>query len=52
MPTAAPTGAPAENVANARDRVREGGNACASMPSYIESGSVDEQRVRNEREEE
>jgi len=34
-PNTAPTGAPAEKVANARDRTRDGGNACARMPSYI-----------------
>ena len=34
-PNTAPTGAPAEKVANARDRARDGGNACARMPTYI-----------------
>lgn len=33
VPNTAPTGAPAENVAKASDRLREGGNACAKIPS-------------------
>lgn len=33
-PTAPPTGAPAENVANASERAREGGKAWARIPSY------------------
>lgn len=33
LPIAAPTGAPAANVANAIDRVRDGGKVCARMPS-------------------
>ena len=37
VPNTAPIGAPAEKVANARDRARDGGNACARMPSYIKS---------------
>jgi len=37
VPNTAPTGAPAEKVANARDRARDGGNACARMPSYTQS---------------
>ena len=39
-PNTAPTGAPAEKVANARDRARDGGNACARMPSYIKSNEA------------
>jgi hypothetical protein len=31
-PRAAPVGAPAENVENAIDRIRDGGNACARIP--------------------
>jgi hypothetical protein len=34
MPKDAPTGAPAENVAKAKDRIREGGKAWARMPSW------------------
>lgn len=45
MPTAAPTGAPAEKVANARDRVREGGKACANIPSYVDSKFAREQEA-------
>jgi len=33
VPKTAPTGAPAEKVANASDRLREGGKACANIPS-------------------
>ena len=36
-PNKAPIGAPAEKVANARDRAWDGGNACARIPSYIKS---------------
>jgi hypothetical protein len=35
MPKEAPTGAPAEKVAKAKDRIREGGNAWARMPSWV-----------------
>jgi hypothetical protein len=45
MPKEAPTGAPAEKVAKAKDRIREGGKACARMPSWIDvSQSLDERR--------
>ena len=40
VPNTAPTGAPAEKVANAKDRARDGGNACARMPSYIKSNEA------------
>ena len=33
-PRAAPTGAPAEKVANAMDRICEGGKVCARIPSW------------------
>ena len=38
MPTAPPTGAPAEKVAKATERAREGGKACARMPSWGRGG--------------
>jgi hypothetical protein len=34
IPTAAPRGAPAENVANAAERARDGGNEWAKIPTY------------------
>lgn len=34
FPIAAPRGAPAANVANAMDRIFDGGNECARIPSY------------------
>jgi hypothetical protein len=33
IPNAPPTGAPAANVAKAIERILEGGNACARIPS-------------------
>jgi len=33
MPNAPPTGAPAANVAKAIERILDGGNACAKIPS-------------------
>ena len=41
MPTAPPTGAPAENVANATERACEGGNECASIPIYVLVNMID-----------
>ena len=35
LPAPAPRAAPDENVANARERAREGGNACARIPTWI-----------------
>ena len=35
-PMAAPTGAPAEKVANAMERMGDGGKACAGIPSWME----------------
>jgi hypothetical protein len=39
MPKDAPTGAPAENVAKAKDRIREGGKAWARMVGQEEMRS-------------
>jgi hypothetical protein len=33
IPNAAPTGAPAEKAEKAMERIRDGGKACARMPS-------------------
>lgn len=43
LPTAAPTGAPAAKVANAMERMRDGGNACARMPSFVRRGKGSEE---------
>ena len=34
LPIAAPTGAPAAKVANAMERMGDGGNVCARIPSW------------------
>ena len=39
-PMTPPRGAPAEKVANANDRARDGGKASARIPSYEKFSSV------------